>query len=160
MAVGRATALSLCSSRAWLLFAALLSGCASTPAPVASPKVDPTTEAWYAHAAAELAGMAREAETLFAHGRRDEAAAVITKSETVANRLLAVPRPALAAVEAASDLDDLYGRMLMGNGRYGWARLQFQKNVTRWKHWQPRTAEAERRLKAAEDGVAECDRKL
>jgi hypothetical protein len=50
--------------------------------------------------------------------------------------------------------------MLMADNRYGWARLQFQKNVTRWKYWRPRTPETDRRLKLAQDQIAECDRKL
>jgi hypothetical protein len=75
-------------------------------------------------------------------------------------RLLSVQRPTLDAAEAASDLDDLYGRMLLANRHYGWARLQFQKNVARWKHWMPQTKETARRLKQAESAIAECDRRL
>jgi hypothetical protein len=104
--------------------------------------------------------MARDAESAHKSGRTDEASKIITDSQPLANRLLAAPHPTLAAMEAASDLDDLYGRMLMDTKRYGWARLQFQKNVTRWKFWQPRTSESERRLKLAQDQIAECDRKL
>lgn len=74
------------------------------------------------------------------------------------NRLLAVPRPTLAAMEAASDLDDLYGRMLLANRHYGWARLLFQKNLARWKNWNPQTEESGRRRKLAESRMAECDR--
>ena len=73
-------------------------------------------------------------------------------------RLLSVPRPTLAAVEAASGLDDLYGRMLLSNRHYGWARLLFQKNLARWTNWQPQTAETVRRRKLAESQIAECDR--
>jgi hypothetical protein len=104
--------------------------------------------------------MARDAEAAFEAGRAQEASKIITDSQPLSNRLLSVPHPPVAAMEAASDLDELYGRMLMADKRYGWARLQFQKNVTRWKYWQPRTAESERRLKQAQDAIAECDRKL
>lgn len=61
---------------------------------------------------------------------------------------------------AASDLDELYGHMLLTNGNYGWARMMFQKNVARWRSWKPRTDETERRLKVAEAEVAECDRRM
>jgi hypothetical protein len=63
-------------------------------------------------------------------------------------------------MEEASDLDDLYGRMLLANRHYGGARLLFQKNLARWKHWQPQTPETARRLKQAESAIAECDRHL
>jgi hypothetical protein len=63
-------------------------------------------------------------------------------------------------VEAASDLDQLYGRMLLSNRNYGWARLEFQKNRARWKTWQPQTDETVRRLKLAETAIAECDRRM
>jgi hypothetical protein len=63
-------------------------------------------------------------------------------------------------MEAASDLDDLYARMLLANHREGWARLFYQKNVTRWKTWKPPTDETARRLKQAQAGIVECDRRL
>ena len=90
----------------------------------------------------------------------DRAAAIITDSQPVLNRLLSVPRPTLEAMEAVSDSDDLYGRMLLANRHYGWARLAFQKNVTRWTAWRPQTPETARRLKLASAGLAECDRRL
>ena len=68
--------------------------------------------------------------------------------------------PTLPAIEAASDLDDLYGRMLLRNRQYGWARDFFQKNVIRWKTWKPQTPDTERRWKQAAAAVAECDRDL
>jgi hypothetical protein len=63
-------------------------------------------------------------------------------------------------MEAASDLDDLYGRMLLANRHYGPARLMFQKNVARWTHWRPQTDDSMARRKIAEAAVAECDRHI
>jgi hypothetical protein len=63
-------------------------------------------------------------------------------------------------MEAVADLDELYGRMLLSNRNYGWARLQFQKNLARWKNWQPQTPETARRLKLAASQIDECDRRL
>ena len=104
--------------------------------------------------------MARQAEAQLRAGKADEAAAIITKGEPLITRLLAVPQPSLAAVSAASDLDELYGRMLLSNGNYGWARLLFQKNLARWKSWTPKTEETEQRRKQAEAEITLCDRKL
>jgi hypothetical protein len=69
-----------------------------------------------------------------------------------------VRQPTLAAAEAASDLDDLYGRMLLSNRHYEWAEFLFQKNRSRWKNWNPQTPETARRQKQAEAGIEECDR--
>ncbi len=146
-----------------MILAVLAVGCAPAPAPVAKvAKVapDPVTEEWYGPVTAELAAMNRQAEGLEGSGKGDEAAAVITKGQALAGRLLAAPRPTLAALEAASDLDQMYAGMLLGNKNYGWARLAFQKNVSRWKNWKPQTAETARRLKLAQDGIAECDRRM
>ena len=146
--------------RLLLMFAILLAGCAPAPTPVAKVAPDPVAQDWYAPVTAQLAAMDREAETLLRAGKGDQAAAIITQGQPLANRLLAAPRPTLAAMEAASDLDQLYAGMLLGNKNYGWARLAFQKNVSRWKHWRPQTAETARRLKLAQDGLAECDRRM
>lgn len=133
---------------------------ACAPAPVKPPAADPTADAGYGRSVEQLAALTRQAEDLFQKGNQDEASALILKGEPVATRLLAAPRPTLAAVEASSDLDDLYGRMLLSNRNYGWARLTFQKNQARWKNWQPQTAETARRLQAAEDAIRECDRRM
>jgi hypothetical protein len=139
-----------------ILAAALLTACESAP----PPQHDAAKEAWYSETVQQLAGMNREAESSFASGKSDQAAALIEKGEPLMSRLLSVPRPTLEATEAASDLDDLYGRMLLANRHYGWARLQFQKNLARWRHWQPQTPEAARRLEKAKTAIAECDRHL
>ncbi len=140
----------------------VLLGCGSAPAPVAAPppKIDPTKESWYPRAVEELHGLNREAEGLLRRGKLDQAAAIITKAQPLMNRVLAAPNPTLAAAEAAADLDDLYGRMLAANRNYGWARLQFQKNLSRWTHWRPETEETRRRRKLAEVRIAACDRHL
>jgi hypothetical protein len=137
-----------------------LAACTPPPKPLEQAKSEPTAEAWYAPAVEQLTTMARDAEAAYKAGHKQDASKIITESQPVGNRLLAAPHPTLAAMEAASDLDDLYGRMLMADKRYGWARLQFQKNVTRWKYWQPRTEASARRLKQAQEAIAECDRNL
>jgi hypothetical protein len=107
-----------------------------------------------------LTSMDRAAEQLVQNGRAQEAAAIVTSGQSLQNRLLTAPRPTLAAMEAIADLDQIYGTMLISNGYFGEARLLFQKNVTRWKTWKPRTAETETRLKQAKDSIAECDRHM
>ena len=146
----------------FLILVLLLAGCAPVPAPAPQSKaaVDPVTEAWYGVATTELTAANREAEGLLRQGKDDQAAAAITKGQALAGRLLAAPRPTLAAMEAASDLDQLYARMLLTNRNYGWARLTYQKNASRWKNWRPQTEETARRLKLAQDGIVECDRRI
>jgi hypothetical protein len=85
---------------------------------------------------------------------------LIQTGEPLATRLLSVRNPTLAAMEDASDLDDLYGRMLLSNRNYGWAMLFFQKNQARWKNWKPQTPDTAARLKEAQSQIAECDRRL
>ncbi len=143
-----------------IIAAVVLAGCAPAPPPVELPKIDATQEDWYPKAVEQLAGMDRQAESLLEKGKADEAAAIITDGEPFVTRLLAVPRPTLAAMEAASDLDNLYGRMLLANRNYGWARIVFQKNLARWKTWKPQTDETARRLKLTEAAIAECDRRM
>ena len=139
---------------------AALIACAPAPKPVEQPKPDPTAEDWYPQTIGQLVAMNREAGSLLQRGQFDPAAAIVSKGQPLEERLLAVPRPTLAAMEAASDLDDLYGRMLLRNRHYGWARSMFQKNAVRWKAWKPQTLESERRRKRAVSAIAECDRHL
>ena len=134
----------------------VLAGCAA-PSRVDG---DPTKERWYPEAVQQLAAINRQAEALFEKGESDKAAALIQQGQSLQSRLLAAPRPTLEAAEAASDLDDLYGRMLLSNRHYGWARLFFQKNVARWKHWNPQTPETKKRLDQANAEIAECDRHI
>ncbi len=135
---------------------AFLIGCEHAPA----PPQDPTKEAWYRDTVAQLTAMNREADSLFAGGKSDQAAALIEKGQALVARLLNVPNPTVQAAIAAADLDDIYGRMLLSNRHYGWARLLFQKNLSRWKHWQPQTPDTARRLQQAESAIAECDRHI
>ncbi len=148
----------------WLvLFAGvLLAGCASAPAPlpVESARPDPTADPAYRQSVEELQLLARETDRLLRSGKTDEAGALITKAQPLVTRVLAAQRPSLAAMEAASDLDQLYGGMLLANHHYGWARLLLQKNLARWTNWVPQTAETVRRKKLAEAAIAECDRRM
>ena len=134
--------------------------CAAPPPPPPKAAVDPVTEAWYAPAVTELAGLNREAESLLQAGKADDAAARITKGQALGLRLLAAARPPLEAMEAAADNENLYAGMLLANKNFGWARLSYQKNVSRWKNWRPQTEETARRLKQAQDGIAEVDRRM
>lgn len=142
-----------------LLVAAALAGCGPA-AQAPAPKVDPTTESWYPQGTQRLADLDRAAEQLFQAGRAQEAAAIVTRAVPLQTRLLAAPRPTLAAMEAIADLDRIYGKMLISNGYFGEARLLLQKNITRWKTWKPRTPDTERRLKEATADIAECDRHM
>jgi hypothetical protein len=117
--------------------------------------VDP--QDWYEPTVRQLAAIDRDADSAFKSGHPDDAAALIEKGQPLSSRLLGVPHPTMPALEAASDLDDLYGRMLLSNRHYAWARLFFQKNLARWKHWDPPNEESARRLKQAQDRIAECD---
>jgi hypothetical protein len=139
-----------------ILAAAFLASCEQPPAP---PR-DATKEPSYRETVEQLTSMNREANTAFAAGKSDQAAALIEKGEPLVARVLAVPNPTVDAAVAASDLDDLYGRMLLSNRHYGDARLLFQKNLARWKHWQPQTPDTERLRKQAESAIAECDRHI
>ena len=121
---------------------------------------DATNEEWYGKTVQQLAGMNREAEDLLAHGKLEQASAIIAKGQPLESRLLSVPRPTLAAMEAASDCDHLYGRTFLLSHNYVWARMMFQKNLARWKNWMPQTPDTARRLKQAQDAIAECERKM
>jgi len=142
------------------ILAVLLAACSSNPPRPAPPKTDPVKEAWYGQAVDQLTAMARKAENSFHRGQADQAAAVITEGQPLIQRLLSVPQPTLPAMQAVSDLDQLYGQMLLGNRHYVWARALFQKNVTRWSAWKPPTPDTLRRLEKARSAIAECDRRM
>ena len=143
-----------------LLFAlcCLLAECA--PAPVTKVPVDPAADPSYTRIVAQLAAMHREASALVQAKKPDEAGAIVTTAQPLIERLLRVPKPTLEAMQAASDLDQLYGRMLLANRHYGWARMLFQKNIARWKNWNPQTEDTARRTKLAAAAMAECDRAI
>jgi len=140
--------------------ALLLTACGEAPKKVEAPPRDPTLDSSYGQAVAELAAAGREAKELLAAGKNDAAAAVITRGQPLIASVLAAPHPTLAAMEAASDLDELYGQMLLANKNYGWARMLFQKNRSRWMHWTPQTDETARRRQQADAAIAECDRAI
>lgn len=125
-----------------------------------APSADPTRESWYADTTRDLAALDRQAEAAFAAGKDDDAAALIEKAQPLEKKLVTVAHPTLEAAEAASDLDDLYGRMLLKNRHYGWARLMFQKNVARWRHWSPETAESQARFKKAAAQLDQVDQEM
>jgi hypothetical protein len=143
-----------------MAFTVLLGGCGPAPAPVASAPVDETKTTAYHDAVAQLAAMNREAEAAYKAGKGDDAAKIMEEEKPLVKRVLAPRQPTVEAMEAASDLDQLYGTMLLGNKHYGWARVMFQENLARWKHWRPVTEESQRRLRLAEAGIAECDKHL
>lgn len=149
----------MCWNRWLSSIALLLSACAPAPPPPTVHK-DETLEPWYHQAVQDLAAQNQKAATLWKSGKEDDAAALIQSGEPIASRLLSVTNPTLAAMQDASDLDDLYGQMLLSNKNYGWARLFFQKNLARWKNWKPQTPDTAARLKAAQDNIAECDRRM
>jgi tRNA A37 N6-isopentenylltransferase MiaA len=140
------------------IVALFLSGCGNPPAPPTPP--DATKEAWYGQTVAQLSTLTREADELFRSGKPDAAAALIQKGEPLSSQILAVLHPTLPAMEAAGDLDDLYGRMLVSNRHYTWAQTFFQKNRARWKYWQPQTPDTARRMQLAEAEIAECEKHL
>ena len=140
-----------------LLVPVVFAACGPAPAPPPQAQAAHTSERWYGQTVDELAAIDRQAKDLIKQRKSDEAAALIVKGEPLSTRLLSVPQPTLAATIAASDLDELYGRMLLSNRNYGWARLLFQKKLARWKYWRPRTPETENRQKQAESAIAECD---
>jgi len=146
----------------WLppIVALLLASCGSAPQAPDSSSLDPTRQPWYAPTTQQLADLNRRANDAFQAGKQDQAAALIEQGQPLAKRLLEATPPTLEAMEAVSDLDDLYGRMLLSNRHYGWARLQFQKNLARWKRWKPESEESIRRLKQVNAELAECDRHL
>jgi hypothetical protein len=145
---------------ALVILAVLLAACSPAPPPAAPPKPDPAKEAWYRETVGQLTAMAREAESSFHGGRADRAAAIVTEGQPLIHRLLSAPQPTLPAMQAISDLDQLYGLMLLGNGHYVWARDLFQKNLTRWSNWTPQTPDTVRRLAMARSAIAECDRRM
>jgi hypothetical protein len=140
-----------------LVAVVLLAGCGPAPPPSST---DPTREAWYGQTVQQLNDLNREAERSLASGKSDAASASILRGQALEERLLSPVHPTLPATQAASDLDRLYGRMLLANRHYGWARLMFQKNLGRWRTWRPETDESHRRLQQAKDDIAACDRAM
>jgi len=130
--------------RAFVILAAIvITGCGDAPAP--EPRRDPSADPAYVLKVQQLADTTHQAEAAFQQKKPDDAAALIEKAEPLSSEVLAVAKPSLTAMEAASDLDDLYGRMLLSNRHYEWAMFLFQKCSARWKYWQPQTEDTARR---------------
>jgi hypothetical protein len=145
-----------------ILSAAFVALAACGPTPVArkaAPK-DETKEPWYTQAVEQLSKNNRDAAALLKRGKEDDASTLVQNGEKIATRLLKVQNPTLSAMEAASDVDELYGKMLLANKNYGWARLFFQKNLARWKVWLPETPDTIARRNAAVAEIAEVDRRM
>ena len=139
--------------------AILFTSCTPAPKPTEVSQ-DATQQPWYTQSVAELTKMNHEAEDYLQKGQGDQASALILKGEPLKKRILSVSHPSLDAAVAASDLDQLYGRMLFSNHHYGWARMLFQQDLARWKYWKTQSPETERRLKRAQDAIIECDQHL
>ena len=121
---------------------------------------DPVTEPWYNETVTRIGARNAQARAALVDRDAKRAGAILAEAQPLAAKVLAAPRPTLAAMEAASDLDELYGRLLVQWREYGFARQTFQKNAARWKHWEPKTPDTERRLRAALDAIRECDRRI
>jgi hypothetical protein len=138
-----------------------LLSCGSPPSGESGSAValtDPARQPEYLAKLERLREMNEQAREHYREGRRDEAATLVTEGQPLSKDLLAISRPTLAAMEAASDLDQLYGDLLLENRHYLYARQLYQRNVGRWKHWQPQTDDTRRRLQEAQDAIARCDR--
>src|SRR5438045_2107570 len=82
------------------------------PAPHDPPHAERvSTTPWYNESLEQLIQLNQEAQTLLRQGKTDQTAALITKGQTLMTRLLSVQQPTLPAVQASSDLDEMYGRM-------------------------------------------------
>jgi hypothetical protein len=130
--------------------AILLTACFSAPPP---PPHDVTQDEWLWKERRGNGVHGPRSGCRFRGWKPDDAAAVIEKGETISGKLPEASRPTLEAMQAASNLDYLYARVLFSGKNYGWARLMFQKNLARWKHWAPQTPETERRIKQAQDRI-------
>lgn len=129
----------------------------NTKSSISNPATDPTRLPDYLATIEQLTTLNAAASGHMLAGRRQEAAALVTEGQPLAKELLSVSRPNLAAMEAVSDLDQIYGDLLLANRHTLYARQLFQRNVARWKHWKPQTEDTLRRLREAEDSIARCD---
>ncbi|MBC7925122.1 MAG: hypothetical protein H7039_05645 [Bryobacteraceae bacterium] len=134
--------------------------CGTAPDPEVPLKTDPTATPEYKDAIQELTTRCESAETLVKARKWEAASDLLQGNQPLVSLLLSVPYPAVAAAEAVSDHEDLYGRMLLRNKHYGDARFLFQKTMVRWLSWKPETEETRRRLAKAQAWILECDRNL
>lgn len=141
------------------LFLALC-GCTTHNAPAVLPPADPMTDSGYRATLDQLRALNAQAQSHWRNGEKPLTAAVLKEAQPLAKELLDVRRPPREAFEAVSDFDQLYAAVLLANGHTVWARQIFMTDAARWRNWKPRTEDTERRLRAAERGAAEADRKM
>ncbi len=84
----------------------------------------------------------------------------MTRTVPQVNAILKTVHPSLYAFHLAADHDDLYGDMLFGNRHWGQARDFYQKNVIRFKNWDPPTDYTRKRLAQAQEKVKACEKKM
>jgi tetratricopeptide (TPR) repeat protein len=93
-------------------------------------------------------------------GDRNAAGQCVTRAVPQVAAILKTVRPSLYAFHLAADHDDLYGDMLFGNRHWGEARDFYQKNVIRFKNWDPPTDYTRKRLAQAQEKVKACEKKM
>jgi hypothetical protein len=128
--------------------------------PEPKPKADPLKSVSYTKALEKLQELNKGAREDLAAERSKDAADKVNEGQPAAAKLLSVSEPPLEAMLAVSDRDQLYAEMLMANRHWGFARQMMATEATRWKNWKPETDETRRRLKIAQDRIAECDKNL
>lgn len=145
----------------WICVLALLLLCScAAPNKQAPPAADPLQNADYRTSLERVQALNRQAYEHWRNGERDAAAQLLKQAQPLVQQLLESRRPPLAAFEAASDFDQLYAQLLMANRHFPWARQIFMTDVVRWRNWKPETDDTVRRRKAAEEGVAACDKAM
>jgi hypothetical protein len=117
----------------------MVSCAAPPPPPAQKAAVDPGDGEWYAPAITELAGLNRESGVAIAGAASPTMRRENHEGAGVVGAAAVGCAPPLEAMEAAADNENLYAGMLLANKNFGWARLSYQKNVSRWKNWRPQT---------------------
>ncbi|MCZ2154761.1 MAG: hypothetical protein LC114_12810 [Bryobacterales bacterium] len=143
-----------------LLLLLVLCGCTTRNAPAVLPPADPMMDADYRAALDQLRALNAQAQEHWRNGEKALAAQALKEAQPLAKELLDVRRPSKEAYEAVSDFDQLYATVLLANGHTVWARQIFMTNAARWRNWNPQTEDTKRRLREAEQGAAEADKKM
>jgi hypothetical protein len=110
--------------------------------------------------AAVIARLNRAGRLFLDAGDRKSAGECVTRAVPQVMQILKAVRPSLYAFHLAADHDDLYGDMLAGNRHWGDARDMYQKNVIRFKNWDPPSEYSRKRLQQAQAKVAACEKKM